>query len=98
MAGKGGDAGEGRIFYYRSKPEGTSDGPGRLDALPQRDGLVSTAFLNEFVTWEHIDSRSATVKIEDHGIEAMATMHFDDAGRFLDFVADRRRVKREKDL
>ena len=52
-----------------------------------------TAFLNDFITWEQIDSRSAIVKIADRGMEAEATMYFDDLGNLVDFVADRPRME-----
>ncbi len=52
-----------------------------------------TAFLNDNISWEQIDDRSALVMIMDHGLEAEGTLKIDDTGRMVDFVAKRHRLE-----
>jgi len=48
-----------------------------------------TAYLNENVTWEAIDDKSAKVSLTDSGITVTATAFFNEAGQMIDFVAPR---------
>ncbi|MCF7890119.1 hypothetical protein K9M78_02765 [Candidatus Bipolaricaulota bacterium] len=48
-----------------------------------------TAYLSDYISWEPIDSTSARATMTDHGKTVSAVLHFDEAGRLVDFVADR---------
>jgi hypothetical protein len=48
-----------------------------------------TTFLADYISWEHIDSRSARVIMTDQGLSASATCHFNEKGELVDFTADR---------
>ena len=50
-----------------------------------------TAFLGNNVSFEPVDDRSARVTLTDRGRNVSATMFFDEAGRFVDLVAERYR-------
>ena len=69
-----------------------ADGPGRDDALPERDDLVPAAFLAGNVSFEAVDDSSARVTLTDHGRTATGTLFFDEEGRVTGFVAKRYRT------
>ncbi|MBS3792523.1 hypothetical protein KGY77_07780 [Candidatus Bipolaricaulota bacterium] len=48
-----------------------------------------TAYLRDYITWEPIDSTSARATLTDHRTTVSAVLYFDEAGRLVDFVADR---------
>jgi hypothetical protein len=48
-----------------------------------------SAALSSYITWEEIDSNSATATMQYQGTEGSGTFHFDDAGNFKKFVAMR---------
>jgi len=50
-----------------------------------------TAFLNNNISWEELDEKTAQVKFMDNGKEVEAQMHFDDNGRLKNFTAMRYR-------
>jgi hypothetical protein len=68
-----------------------ADGPGRDDALPERDALVPAAFLADNISFEAVDDSSARVTLTDHGRTA-SVLVFDQDGRLTDFVAERYRT------
>jgi hypothetical protein len=54
--------------------------------------LFPRAFLGENVSFEAVDEKSARVARTDGGNSVAGTMHFDEQGRFTDFVAKRYRM------
>ena len=48
-----------------------------------------TAYLSDYITWEAIDVNSAKATMRYGGVTASAMFHYDEEGRFIDFVADR---------
>jgi len=48
-----------------------------------------TAYLNDNIKWEPVDSRTAKVTIADQGLEVSAVCHFNERGEMVDFVAER---------
>ncbi len=48
-----------------------------------------TAFLNDNISWEQVDNRSAVVTLEDRGLKVEGMLKTDDNGRMVDFVAER---------
>jgi hypothetical protein len=50
-----------------------------------------TAFLGENITWEARDEHTAQVTFTDQGKSVSGLMHFDDAGKFINFSTERYR-------
>lgn len=50
-----------------------------------------TAYVNDKVKWEPIDTNSARATMTDHGITVSAVFYFDNEGRLTNFVAERGR-------
>jgi hypothetical protein len=50
-----------------------------------------TAYLNEYVTWQAVDNHAADVTYTDGNESVTGRMIFDDAGRIVNFVAERYR-------
>ena len=48
-----------------------------------------TAYLNDYISWEAVDSNSAKATISIQGISASAIFHFNEKGELTNFVAER---------
>ena len=48
-----------------------------------------TAYLDDYIQWEPIDSHSARATITVEGLSASATLYFNEKGEMTDFVAER---------
>lgn len=48
-----------------------------------------TAYLNDYIQWESIDSTSAEATITYGGVTASATLYFNENGQMTNFIADR---------
>ncbi|MEZ4669290.1 MAG: DUF6544 family protein [Anaerolineae bacterium] len=48
-----------------------------------------TAFLGKNVTWQEVDNHAADVTLHAYGTDVTGRLYFDDAGRLLNFVAQR---------
>jgi len=55
-----------------------------------------SAYLNDYVKWESIDSTSAKATITYGGVTASAILYFDDEGKLTNFVAQRYMMEDEK--
>jgi hypothetical protein len=55
-----------------------------------------TAYLNEYIQWEQIDSTSAKATMVYQGVTASAILYFNDKGELTDFVAQRYMTKDSK--
>jgi len=51
-----------------------------------------TAYLNDYIQWEPIDSNSAKATISYKGVTASAVLYFDEKGEMTNFVAERYRT------
>ncbi len=48
-----------------------------------------TAYLDDYIQWESIDSHSARATITVEGLSAFAILYFNERGEMTDFVAER---------
>lgn len=48
-----------------------------------------TAYLNDYIQWEHIDAKSAKATISDKGVTASAILYFNEKGELRNFVGER---------
>ena len=90
--GKGADAGQGVLAVAGGRRQRRADGPGRDDALPERDDLVPRRLPGGQYLLRAADDSSARVTLTDHGRTATGTLVFDKQGRLTGFVAKRYRT------